>query len=153
MKPLRIWLLFFAAFVAGVLAGATVMRAFDHPKVRQALLHGSDQRQDFLLARLARELKLTPAQHVRMQAIMSETREQLMRLRLRIQPEAQKITTEGRQRMEQGLTKEQIARFREIMNRQPSRGHDHPPGQGPRSPRPDRDGSNAVYRATETNQP
>ena len=128
MNPWRIWLLFFAAFVAGVLAGATVMRAFDHPRVRQAMTHGFDRQQDVLRVRLARELDLTPDQRAQMQDIMRDTREQLMRLRQRIEPEAQKIKMEGRRRMEEALTPEQAVRFREIMDHLSSRGHPQPAG-------------------------
>lgn len=155
MRIWRIWLLFFAAFVAGVLAGATAMRVFDHPRVRQAMMHGFDRQQDFLLSRLARELDLTPEQRTRMQETMRETREQLMRLRQRIQPEAQKIMMEGRRRMEEGLTPEQVVRFREFMNRQSPHGRNQPPGQeAPRPPQPDQGGSTPPpSRATPANQP
>ena len=117
MNKRRIWSLFILTFVAGALAGAAGMHAFQHTHIRRFMHSEPDRQHELLLRRMNRELTLTAEQQAQLQTIMHDTREQLAQLRQRNQPDVRRIMMENRQQIEKILTPEQAVRFHRLMDR------------------------------------
>ncbi|MCX6997527.1 MAG: hypothetical protein NTV49_10685 [Kiritimatiellaeota bacterium] len=117
MNKRRIWSLFILTFVAGVLAGAAGMQAYQHVHIRRFMHSDSDRQHELFLRRMNQELTLTAAQQAQVQAIMRDTREQLTRLRQRTQPDVRRLLQENRQQIEKLLTPDQTARYRQMLDR------------------------------------
>ena len=148
MSKQRIWLLFTLTFVAGMLAGAAAMRAFQHTHIRQFMRSDSERQHEFFLRRMNQDLTLTAVQQTQVQTIMRDTREQLAKLRQRTQPEVRRIQQENNQQIEKLLTPEQVVKYQQLMDRWSStRSHrtGSDPGREEHAPRHHRS-TNAVER-------
>jgi Spy/CpxP family protein refolding chaperone len=67
------------------------------------------------MALFTRELALTPDQQNQIQAIFGDTRSKYAQLHERLDPEYEQVRQQGRQRIRQMLTPEQLPKFEELL--------------------------------------
>ncbi|RME95419.1 MAG: hypothetical protein D6766_03300 [Verrucomicrobia bacterium] len=147
-------------FLAGVLSGMMGQRLLSERSATPAAANPAErrpgppppwdrQRMSFI-DRLTQELKLTPEQASRINALMKESQERMRQLWETIKPEADKEITRTREAMKEILTPEQQAKLEAMFKHGPRRGggwrgggfrpHEREggkPGFGPAEPPPD----------------
>ena len=67
------------------------------------------------MAMFTRELALTPDQQNQIQSILNDTRGKYAQLHERLDPEYEQVRQQGRQRIRQALTPEQLPKFEELL--------------------------------------
>jgi len=82
-----------------------------HPQPQPGLAHNPGQ----TMAMFTRELALTPDQQNQIQAIFSDTRAKYGQLHERLDPEYEQVRQQGRQRIRQVLTPDQLPKFEELL--------------------------------------
>jgi LPS O-antigen subunit length determinant protein (WzzB/FepE family) len=107
MKTWHVILGIAIVFLAGALAGAGGAMLVVKHKIEQAVTGGPDQIRVMLVAKLARELKLDPAQQEDVARIIKEAQEKMLKLRTTVQPEAERIIADSIAQMEPSLSQEQ----------------------------------------------
>ncbi len=108
-------LLVVVLFVLGVAVGGlgtyAVTTRVMAARPQMSLSHNPGQ----VMARFTRELALTPDQQNQIQAIFNDTRGKYAQLHERLDPEYEQVRQQGRQRIRQVLTSEQLPKFEELL--------------------------------------
>lgn len=110
-------LLVFVLFLLGVAVGGlgtyavTTRVLAARPQPPATLTHNPGQ----VVARFTRELALTPDQQNQIQVIFNDTRGKYAQLHERLDPEYEQVRQQGRQRIRQILTPEQLPKFEELL--------------------------------------
>ena len=108
-------LLVFVLFLLGVAVGGLGTYAVTThvlaARPQMSLAHNPGQ----VMARFTRELELTPDQQSQIQAIFNDTRGKYAQLHERLDPEYEQVRQQGRQRIRQVLTPEQLPKFEELL--------------------------------------
>lgn len=82
-----------------------------HPQPQPGLAHNPGQ----TMAMFTRELALSPDQQNQIQSILNDTRGKYAQLHERLDPEYEQVRQQGRQRIRQTLTPEQLPKFEELL--------------------------------------
>ena len=108
-------LLVFVLFLLGVAVGGlgtyAVTTRVLAARPQMGLAHNPGQ----VMARFTRELALTPDQQNQIQSIFNDTRGKYAQLHERLDPEYEQVRQQGRQRIRQVLTPEQLPKFEELL--------------------------------------
>jgi Spy/CpxP family protein refolding chaperone len=67
------------------------------------------------MAVFTRDLNLTPDQQTQIQAILNDTRGKYAQLHEKLDPEYEQVRQQGRQRIRQVLTPEQLPKFEDLL--------------------------------------
>lgn len=110
-------MLVMAVFAIGFLAGGLTMNLYftTVKSADPAPATSSRESKKELLGRLTEELKLSPEQAQQIEGILTETREDYLRLRRETHPQYQQIRTRSRDRIRQALRPDQLPRFEEMV--------------------------------------
>jgi Spy/CpxP family protein refolding chaperone len=73
------------------------------------------------MAMFTRDLNLTPNQQTQIQAIMNDTRAHYAALHEKLDPEYEQVRHQGRERIRQILTPEQVPKFEELLRQMDER--------------------------------
>jgi hypothetical protein len=107
MKKWKVFLGIALIFAAGFLSGITITRWVVRRRVEQLTTWNPDATRRVILARLTRELKLTPRQQAELDPILADMQADLLRLRSRFQPETHQIVVKRAREMAPFLTPDQ----------------------------------------------
>ena len=114
MKPTRLAALFLAVvFVAGALSGYVAHTLYSQRTARAA--PNPTQTRERYLARLSKDLALSPEQVTQVSAILEQTGQRMRELRERMEPEFEAIRMAQRQRIMALLTPEQQPKYQKIL--------------------------------------
>ena len=122
MTKKRIWFLFLVTLLAGMMAGAAVMQVYIQTRLKAHMRCENERYYEYFLRKLNVELKLNDAQYEQIKAVVLADQEQLTRIRQRSQPEVEQLAAQANAKIEQSLTPEQAARFKEFLVRFPEPG-------------------------------
>lgn len=115
----RVALLLAATFAAGAAAGVAVDRQVRHPAEAAAERRDDGERErGYTIERFADDLGLTPGQRAAIAPILEDTRSRMRELSHRVRPEYRQIVDSARARIEAVLTPEQVAAYRELLERE-----------------------------------
>jgi len=113
MKPTRLAALFLAiVFLAGVVSGYVAHSLYQ--RTARAATNPSQAR-DRYLARLTKDLLLSPEQVTQVSAILDQTGQRMRELRERMEPEFEAIRVAQRQRIMALLTPEQQPKYQKLI--------------------------------------
>ena len=118
----RVALLLLLTFVAGIAAGVAADRQFAAPPAEASKQADEDHRRDrrggdTTIERFADDLGLTDEQRARIDPILEEMREQMSDLFEPVRPAYRDLVDSTRARIEAILTPEQVADYRELLER------------------------------------
>ena len=122
MTKKRILFLFLVTLLAGMMAGAAVMQIYIQIRLKAHLRGENERYYEYFLRKLNAELKLNDAQFEQVKAVVLANQEQLTRIRQRSQPEVEQLATQANAKIEQRLTPEQAARYKDFIIRFPQPG-------------------------------
>jgi len=113
MKRFKPWLLLALVFCMGVILGVAGTRLMVRRAVREAILH--PMRVQLLVERrLTRRLSLDAGQQVKLDQILSDTRQQMQTIRQQYRPAMALVFSNANQQISAILTTEQLARYEKI---------------------------------------
>ena len=104
-------------FMLGVAIGSVGTYAVTTRVLAARPLPGLAHNPGQTMALFTRELALTPDQQNQIQAIFNDTRSKYAQLHERLDPEYEQVRQQGRQRIRQALTPEQLPKFEELLRR------------------------------------
>jgi Spy/CpxP family protein refolding chaperone len=118
----RVALLLALTFVAGIAAGVAADRQLGGARAEAPKQADEDHRRDrrgggTTIERFADELGLTDEQRARIDPILEETRERMSELFEPVRPAYRELVDSTRARIEAVLTPEQVADYRELLER------------------------------------
>lgn len=118
----RVALLLLLTFVAGMAAGVAADRQFGSPPAEATKQADEDDRRDrrgrgTTIERFADELGLTSEQRARIDPILEDMRERMSDLFEPVRPAYRDLVDSTRARIEAVLTPEQVAAYRELLER------------------------------------
>ncbi len=121
----RVALLLVATFAAGAAAGVAADRQIRRP-AEAAAGPGSDASRErgYTIERFADDLGLTAEQRAAIAPILEDTRSRMRDLSHRVRPEYRQIVDSARARIEAVLTPDQVASYRELLERERRRDRD-----------------------------
>jgi hypothetical protein len=114
MKSPKLWIGLLVVFLAGLLSGVIISGLVLRHKVRGIIDGGPLVVREMLLQRLSSELKLNAEQLEQIAPIINQAHEELLKLRLRNQPEIGVIVNEALGSMLVILTPEQAQHLEEM---------------------------------------
>ena len=134
----RVALLLLATFAAGAAAGAAADRQIRRPADASAERRDEASRErSYTIERFADDLGLTSDQRATIAPILEGMRSRMRELSHRVRPEYRQILDSARARIEAVLTPEQVAAYRELLERERRRDRDGERDGGDGSPTPD----------------
>jgi hypothetical protein len=116
MKKWKSILLLTLVFFAGLALGVVGTRAVVRRVVQQAIVH-PERMQSLMERNLTRKLRLDNAQQMKLHAILTDARGQLIDLRQQFQPQAAAVLTNADQKISALLTPEQQTRYDKFKDR------------------------------------
>ncbi len=103
----RLWIGLIVLFLAGTLTGIVGMMLYCRYEQEHRWEGGPGARQERVIKKLAHELSLTSSQRDAIKPIVARAHLELLRLRIRHQPEVEQILTDGMKNMKSPLSLEQ----------------------------------------------
>lgn len=114
MKKWKIWAGIALIFISGLLAGSAVTGLYVKHRLERIFHEGPPAIKKVIMRKLTSELSLTKDQKAEIEKIVSETQSGLQQLRLRNQPEIEKILDRGLEQMKTKLVSEQQAKIEKL---------------------------------------
>jgi Spy/CpxP family protein refolding chaperone len=102
-------------FLLGIAVGSLGTYAVTTRVLAARALPGLSHNPGQTMATFTRELALTPDQQNQIQAIFNDTRGKYAQLHERLDPEYEQVRQQGRQRIRQVLTPDQVPKFEELL--------------------------------------
>lgn len=121
MKKWKVVLGIAVVFTAGFLSGVTATRWVVRRRVEQLADWNPEATRRVILARLTRELKLSPRQQNELDPILAALQQDLQQVRSRLQPEVHRVVVERAREMAPHLTPDQIVGLRLFFRQQRGR--------------------------------
>lgn len=130
MMTRRIYIYFVLTLLLGIFIGGSAVMFFEwHAGIWPRRRSGPER----FIQNLTRDLNLTPDQVEKIKVILDESNQKFRDFRRQLRPQFDELRKEGRGRIRQVLTPEQVTKFDEIMSRLDARRRR---GRGNRPPPP-----------------